>query len=135
MPCPYYQNGRCISPKLPKPSSAVVNPSRCMSEKEYKTCQYYIEKEEGSQKSLEYFGDKIKKELKPYPPIHYLERPLKSNCPYYQLLSYGGYYMAKCEILGRLLTKHEALTCIKYWETCPIAKYTHLFSKEVESNT
>ncbi len=133
MPCPYYQNGRCTSPKLPKPSTAVVNPSRCLSDNEYRTCQYYIEQEE--QKSLEYFGDKIKKELKPYPPIHYLERPIKSDCPYYQLLSYGGYYIAKCEILGRLLTKHEALTCTKYWETCPIIKYTQLFGKTAEGST
>lgn len=127
MPCPYYQGGRCTSPKLPKPSATVVNPSRCLSSEEYKTCQYYISQEE--QKSLEYFGDQIKKELKPYPPIHYLERPIKSDCPYYKLLSYGGYYIAKCEILERLLTKNEALKCAKYWESCPIAKQTRLFGK------
>ncbi len=133
MPCPYYQNGVCTSPKIPRPTSAVVNPSRCLSNSEYKTCKYYVEQEE--QKNLEYFGDKIKKELKPYPPIHYLERPLKSDCPYYQLLSFGGYYIAKCEILGRLLTKHEVLICSKYWESCPISKYTQLFGKAAGTST
>lgn len=133
MPCPYFKNKMCTSPLLPEPSSAVVVPGRCLSDNKYKTCQFYTESKESKEQgvlAVSTLSDEQLKELKPYPPIHYLENPLRSNCPYYRLLNYGGYYLAYCEILGRILTRHEALLCSRYWETCPISKLGYRVTSE-----
>jgi len=125
MPCPYFKNKMCTSPLLPEPTDAIIVPSRCLSDDKYRTCKFYVESGKSEKQStliVSTLSDEQLKELKPYPPIHYLENPLNSECPHYKLLSYGGYYLAYCNVLGRILTRHEALLCSKYWETCPIAK-------------
>ncbi len=126
MPCPYYKNKMCTSPMLPEPTDAIVVPSRCLSEDKYRTCKFYVEEKgkEGKQSTLitSTIDDEKLKELRPYPPIHYLDMPIRSGCSFYKLMSYGGYFIAYCEVLGRILTRHEAKLCGSYWSSCPIAK-------------
>ncbi len=125
MPCPWYRGGVCTSPKLKRPTSSVTSPDRCLGgEAEYKSCQFYVEPQrksdqERGQGLLAAARPAIAQQLKPYLPIHLLNAKPKSKCPYIKVYSYGGGYLAYCNVLGRLLTKSEARLCEKYWQTCP----------------
>ena len=126
MPCPWYRNGVCTSPKLRRPSSSVTSPSRCLgSEAEYKSCRFYVEPKQKSEGGsgrgglLEAAKPAIVQQLRPYNPIHLLASKPTSKCPYIKVYSYSGGYLAQCLVLRRLLTKSEVELCNKYWETCP----------------
>ncbi len=129
MPCPWYRNGLCTSPKLKRPTAAVTSPDRCLgSEAEYKSCQFYVDPETADKPSsrsgglVESLKPALEKQLKPYKPIHLLTRRPKSNCPFFKVYEYAGGYLAFCKVLNRLLTKSEAAKCEKYWQTCPFYK-------------
>ncbi len=125
MPCPWYRGGVCTSPKLRRPSSSVVSPSRCLgSEAEYRSCQFYVEPRQKQQRGglLEAAKPAIAQQLKPYLPIHLLSAKPRSGCPHLKVYSYSGGYLAYCEVLGRLLTRSEAANCEKYWQTCPLKR-------------
>ncbi len=117
MPCPWYQHGLCTSPKLSKPTDAVVNPERCLGA--YEGCSYYVKPEE--KQGIEAFISRDKK-FNPYPPIHALEEPLNCGCENFKLINVEGVLCAYCRVLDRLLTRSEARTCSKYWRTCPLRK-------------
>jgi hypothetical protein len=124
MPCPWYRNGMCTSPKLRQPSRSVVSPQRCMgSEAEYKSCRFYVdppqERRGRTRSLLEQPKPAIIQQLRPYMPIHLLSRKPNSNCPYIKVYSYSGGYLAQCLVLNRLLTKSELTMCEKYWQSCP----------------
>ncbi len=124
MPCPWYRNGLCTSPKLGRPSSIVVSKERCLgSEAEYRTCQYYVEPKTGEEekRGLQvHLKPAALKNLKPYPPIHLYTKPIKPSCPYMKVYEYMGGWLAECTVLKRLLTKSEIDKCISYWRSCPI---------------
>ncbi len=130
MPCPWYKNGMCTSPKLAKPSSAIVNTERCLGGPEsYKTCSFYVEPgggEEGSESGVpsitSFAKSGLEKKLKPYPPIHLLEQRPSGECPFMKVYEYSGGFLAYCVILERLLTRSEVETCEKYWRSCPIRR-------------
>jgi len=126
VPCPWYSHGYCTSPKLDKPSVDVVFKDRCLSDSEYKTCSLYVEINEFSKKGIEKYTsiseDEVKK-LKPYPLLHYLNYPPKSNCEYIVIYEHTGYYLAYCKVLDRLLARHEVKLCEMFFDTCPIRKY------------
>jgi hypothetical protein len=126
MPCPWYRNGLCTSPKLKRPTSAVTSPERCLgSEAEYKSCQFYVDppKSQKQQSALvESLKPALEKQLKPYKPIHLIPYRPKSNCPFFKVYEYAGGYLAMCTVLNRLLTKSEVAKCEKYWQTCPFYK-------------
>ncbi|MET1101715.1 MAG: hypothetical protein ABWW69_04475 [Pyrodictiaceae archaeon] len=127
MPCPWYKNGMCTSPKLPRPSSLVVSKDRCLeSESEYKSCRFYVEPaRNSSQGGLEtHVKPSIVQQLKPYLPIHLIEDDIQSGCPFLKKIEYMGGFLAKCTVLDRLLTKSEARLCAKYWRDCPYYKAT-----------
>jgi len=122
MPCPWYRNGVCTSPKLSSPSSHVVVKSRCLgSEAEYKSCHFYVEPEKAQLGSgLEaHLKPASLKDLKPYPPIHLYSKRVESKCPFIKVYEYMGGWVAECTVLRRLLTKSEIDKCNKYWQTCP----------------
>ncbi len=130
MPCPWYKNGMCTSPKLVKPTTSVVNLERCMGGPEsYKTCQFYVEPGGGEESgrsdtpSITSFSRTgLDKKLKPYPPIHLLERRPESSCQFFKVYEYGGGYLAYCAILERLLTRSEVEACEKHWRSCPVRR-------------
>ncbi len=127
MPCPWYQNGMCTSPKLPEASELVVSRERCLGGPEaYRLCKYYVEPEKegrrGKRKGIERFSTPAPAEAqkyKPYPPIHVIPRKPSSACPFIKIINYAGGYLAYCRVLNRLLTKHEVSNCDRYWKTCP----------------
>ncbi|BEP17605.1 hypothetical protein PYJP_09570 [Pyrofollis japonicus] len=125
MPCPWYQNGVCTSPKLGKPSSAVVSKERCLgSEAEYKSCRFYVDPEASKKQSPLEAAMKpaLEKQLRPYTAIHLLSTRPRSECPFMRVYNYGGGYLAFCEVLNRLLTRSEVTKCERYWSTCPFYK-------------
>ena len=125
MPCPWYQGGVCTSPKLSKPSAAVVSKERCLgSEAEYKSCRFYVDPEASTRKSpLEQaMKPALEKQLRPYPAIHLLSSKPRSDCTFIKIYTYGGGYLAYCTVLNRLLTRSEVARCEKYWSTCPFYK-------------
>ena len=126
MPCPWYRGGLCTSPRLKTPSSAVVSPDRCLSDTEYLSCEYYVDpaKAGRSPQGLEqHIKPAIAQQLKPYPPIHVVQRRPRSGCPNMKVYEYSGGYLAFCTVLNRLLTRSEVETCEKHWRTCPLRKY------------
>ncbi len=134
MPCPWYKNGMCTSPKLVSPTSSVVSVERCLGGPEqYKTCNFYVEPggEQQEQRArsdvpsiTEFSGRRtsLDKKLKPYPPIHLLDQRPLAECPYMKVYEYSGGYLAYCVALERLLTRSEVEVCEKYWRTCPMRK-------------
>ncbi len=135
MPCPWYKNGMCTSPKLLTPSSSVVSTERCLGGPEqYKTCNFYVEPESGQgveQRTrsdvpsiTEFSGVKssLDKKLKPYPPIHLLDQRPLAQCPYMKVYEYGGGYLAYCAVLERLLTRSEVELCEQHWRSCPFRR-------------
>jgi len=128
VPCPWYRNGMCTSPRLRRPSSSVVSPTRCKgSEAEYKSCRFYVNpqqpsREKGRSGLVESLKPALAQQLRPYPPIHLLTRRPESRCPYFKVYSYSGGYLIFCQVLGRLLTRSEVGPCEKYWSACPFYK-------------
>ena len=123
MPCPWYRNGMCTSPKLRQPSRSVVSPQRCMGgEAEYRSCKLYVDPPQERKQGrglLEQAKPALIQQLRPYTPIHLLSRRPASRCPFMKVYSYSGGYLAQCTVLGRLLTRSEVEACEKYWQTCP----------------
>jgi len=127
VPCPWYRNGMCTSPRLRQPSRSVVSPQRCLgSETEYKSCRFYVEPPQqggggrrGGHGLVETMKPALAQQLRPYQPIHLLARRPSSRCPFFKVYSYGGGYLAYCKVLNRLLTRSEVELCEKYWQTCP----------------
>jgi hypothetical protein len=120
MSCQWYQHGVCTSPKLPEPTDAVVNVARCLSEKECKSCAYYTEAIQSSQRLFR------KERLKVYTPIHALPSTIAIECPEAVVTKIEtGVVIAYCQILDRPLTKFEAELCNKFWRECPYRYIEH----------
>jgi len=119
--CPYYKNGYCTSPLLEQPSQEFTSSQRCLTEN-FKTCRFYIPKEdEIEKKALEQYIYEPK-EIIIFSPVNVIDEPKNSECEYYQLLKTDKGYIAKCRIMKRVLTKSQANNCVSYWNTCPIRK-------------
>lgn len=54
-----------------------------------------------------------------YKPIHLLYMKPKSQCEFFYYEEESGSYIAYCRVLGRALTRDEAIKCENYWRTCP----------------
>ncbi len=124
MPCPYYMNGYCTSPKLPQPSEHVVTLERCLGdESAFKLCRYYVEKSESTMNTgiLSYSNRKegLPSGTRIYPAIHLIHTKPTSSCTYFKIYEITGGFVAYCDKLKRLLTKSEAQRCSKYSEDCP----------------
>lgn len=121
--CPYYKNGLCISPKLNTPTDAVTSPSRCYDENMYKTCKYYEEKDqkETEEKGLTKYIPKTSI-LNFYPAVNLLDEAIQPQCEYFRLYQFEKRYVARCEILDRILTKGQVNLCLKYANKCPFRK-------------
>jgi len=115
MPCPWYINGLCTSPKLGEPTDSVTDVRRCASESEYAKCAYYVDPRNQQRRA---------EKLRPYAPIHAIPQGLSIGCPYSEILTLeSGLRVAYCKILGRLLTRTEAQTCAMYWNGCPYKEH------------
>jgi len=127
MPCPWYRNGLCTSPRLRRPTASVTNPSRCLGgESEYKSCRLYTEPANASSsasKSIASPRPALIEQLKPYNLIHLVERKPQAGCPYMKIHNYSGGYLAECLVLGRLLTRSEVKLCEQGWSSCPFYRY------------
>lgn len=60
-----------------------------------------------------------KKESVIYKPIHLLYTRPSSKCDFFTYEEESGGYIAYCMVLGRPLTKDEAIKCENYWASCP----------------
>ncbi len=58
-----------------------------------------------------------------YVKIHALYQKPRSGCEYFEVEEEEGYYLARCRILDRYLTRDQALKCEKYWQTCPYRRF------------
>ena len=120
----------CTSPKLRRPSSAVVNPERCLGGPEqYKTCSLYQEPGGDEERTptgiptiTSFAKSGLEKKLKPYPPIHLLDHRPESGCQFLKVYEYSGGFLAYCAILERLLTRSEVRLCEEHWRHCPVRK-------------
>ena len=129
LPCPWYKNGMCTSPRLREPSTLVVSSERCLGgQEDYRSCRYFVdvekleEKEKGGLVKFTQPTPAIAQQLKPYPPIHLLHSKPSSACPYFKTYEYAGNYLAYCNVLERLLTRSEVKNCEKLWKGCPFYK-------------
>lgn len=57
-----------------------------------------------------------------YKPIHLLYTRPRSECEFFHYREESGAYIAYCKVLGRPLTKDEAIKCENYWRTCPFRR-------------
>jgi len=132
MPCPWFYDGLCTSPRLPKPSSAVVT-KRCSSENDFDVCKFYVppesveERKDGLLKfasSIEERGsESLEQRHKPYKLIHALLTEPSKGCPYLKpFRGSDGKWYALCKVLNRLLTFTEVKLCEHHWKTCPLYK-------------
>ena len=123
MPCPWYKHGMCTSPKVGEPTDAVVNPIRCGSDSEYKSCTYYVEPSAtmtSDQKAPR------RDRLRLYAPIHALPPNTAISCPEATIIKLeSGAIAAYCKVLNRALTKYEVELCNKYWRDCPYKLIEH----------
>ncbi len=134
MPCPWFKDGACHSPRLKKPSTALVN-KRCMSDspEEYEVCKFYVppesaeEKKEGllkfspTEESSE--DETFEQKYKPYKLIHALLAEPVKGCPYMKTFrGADGRWYALCKVMDRLLTFTEVKTCEHHWKRCPLYK-------------
>ncbi len=124
MPCPWYRNGMCTSPKIGKPTTAVVSVERCLGpEAEYKACEYFVDEKGHARKGIDSFTlTAAAQQYRPYPPIHVVYNRPDSKCPFIKVIDQGGGFIVYCNVLGRLLTRSEIKLCERYWRTCPIMK-------------
>jgi len=119
--CLYYRDGLCFSPRLDTPTDSVTLAKRCLTE-QHKTCSFYIEKEEQQEKKGVEKYTPEKQEILIYAPVNVIERPELSECDYFVMMETDKGTVAKCKIMGRILTKSQAKNCVAYWNTCPIRK-------------
>ncbi len=119
MPCPWYREGLCTSPKLENPSSDPVMPHRCLGAEEvYSKCRYYSTEEKVKLKpvtptsAISIFG-------KPLALLHAIRQKPSSECEYFEVKDTGEHYLAGCKVLRRYLTIYEVDLCNKYWRECP----------------
>ncbi len=129
MPCPWFKDGMCHSPKLPKPSSAIVN-KKCTSE-EYVQCKFYVppdavekvDKGLGAFVSEEKVEESFEEKYKPYRLIHAIPFKPESKCPQFKAMrGSDGKWYALCNVMDRLLTVVEVKLCEHHWKTCPFYK-------------
>jgi len=125
MPCPWYSQGFCTSPKLEIPSDAVTSPERCLGdETRYTSCPYYVEP---SARKKQRNTSIPKHNLRVYAPIHALVYDVHVECPYAEIVKLeNGIKVLYCKALDRLMTRFEAELCSKYWRDCP---YREIASK------
>ncbi len=131
MPCPFYKNGLCTSPRLSSPSPSVTSRQRCLGEEpDYMSCSYYVEAESTSTGSLAGYTleTALGKQFRPYVPIHVVASKPKSECPYIKIHDYGGGYLAQCQVIERLLTRSEIKLCENYWKTCPLYRQANKYT-------
>ncbi|NOZ31101.1 MAG: hypothetical protein GXO68_04035 [Crenarchaeota archaeon] len=57
-----------------------------------------------------------------YKPIHLLYTRPNSQCEFFSYEEEAGGYIAHCRVLGRPLTKDEAIKCENYWRSCPFRR-------------
>ncbi|NON61507.1 hypothetical protein HLB03_02110 [Acidianus sp. DSM 29099] len=106
---------------LDSPSDVVVSANRCF--KNFKSCRYFVSKhdEEEEKVGLEsYEEEKVEQEIKFYEKVNVLEDRIDSECEFFQLIKTSSGFVAKCTLLGRILTESHAKNCGKYWQNCPI---------------
>ncbi|PUA32224.1 MAG: hypothetical protein B7O98_06020 [Zestosphaera tikiterensis] len=117
MPCPWYREGLCTSPKLESPSSDPVLPHICLgAEEAYIKCRYYSSGERIKPKpAVPMFG-------KPLTLLHAIKQKPSSDCEYFVVEYVGEHYLAGCKVLRRYLTTYEVDLCSKYWRECPYRK-------------
>jgi len=58
-----------------------------------------------------------------YAKIHMLYQRPKSDCEYFEVEEREGFYLARCRVLDRYLTRDQALKCERYWKTCPYRRF------------
>ncbi|MGC9105687.1 MAG: hypothetical protein ACP5HQ_04600 [Thermoprotei archaeon] len=121
--CPYYRSGFCTSPILDTPSDYVTDPSRCLGN--FATCRYYPGGEKGTSGNggLANFMDseEADREISYYSAINVLDSPIDSGCKHFHVLRTSKGLVAKCDVQNRILTKSQALLCVKYYNSCPFA--------------
>ncbi|ALU30420.1 hypothetical protein [Sulfolobus acidocaldarius] len=118
--CPYYKNGYCTSPILDSPTDSVTSSNRCMGN--FRSCRYYVARDEDSEEGLNKYvieDSQIEQEISFYNKINILDTPLDSECKYFQLVRTEKGLVAHCKVLGRVLTRSQAVLCNKEWEDCP----------------
>ncbi len=110
-----------MSPILDSPSDSVTSNNRCFGN--YKSCRYYMDDGESNRKEgLEMFteDEKVEQEISFYNKINVLEKPLDSECKYFQVIRTEKGIVAMCKIMGRILTESQAKLCSTQWKNCPI---------------
>ena len=127
MPCPWYSQGFCTSPKLEVASDAITSPERCLGdEARYRSCPYYVDPSSAQSPSRRR-GSVHRQNLKVYAPIHALVHNIDIGCDYAEVITTeGGIRVAYCRALDRLLTRFEAELCSRHWRECP---YRQIASK------
>jgi len=122
LPCPYYKQGLCTSPLVGEPRADVCQPGVCDGDStRYSRCPYYVKTQDGLEVFTRERGEPFLRE-KPLPILHYIKKPVKSQCPFFKTIEREGYYLAYCEVLGRLLTRYEVDLCSSYSDTCPLRR-------------
>lgn len=66
-----------------------------------------------------------KRGLPIYLPVFALREPVECGCNFFELIegedeSGGKYYVGRCVVQARYLTKSQVAECIKYWSKCPL---------------
>ncbi len=57
-----------------------------------------------------------------YTAIHAIYHKPTSQCEFFEYEEEEGYYLAKCKVLNRYLTRDAVIKCENYWKTCPFRK-------------
>ncbi|MGC8974773.1 MAG: hypothetical protein ACP5KB_01080 [Thermoprotei archaeon] len=127
MPCPWYKDGVCTSPKLEQPSSDPVTMACAGGPRQYRECRYFMERAESPQLAGVTATVKFGKALM---MIHALNERPKSECEFFESEDHEGYYLAGCAVLRRYLTKFEVPDCEKYWVNCPYRKVEKSLSRD-----
>jgi len=108
---------------LNTPTDVVTSPNRCF--KDFKSCRFYVDSEE-KKEGLETFVtfEEATEEVNFYPKINILEKPLDSECSYFQIIKTEKGLVAYCKVLRRVLTEAQAKLCETQWRTCPFKNLT-----------
>jgi len=120
--CPYYRGGYCTSPLLDTPTDVVTSTNRCF--RDYKTCRYYVEKEE-KREGIE----KIEKPKLGFLKINIikdkelLQKIDSVECEFFRYSNVEEGTIAYCKLKHRVLVESEAKNCILYFETCPLRRH------------
>lgn len=113
--CPYYKQGLCHSPLLPKPEDYVTDASKCIGN--FYTCRYYPKDDLNPEQ-----GDSTEKvDVNIYPIVNVLEDTIESGCPNFKLSRTSKGVVAICSIMGRVMTRSQAKLCSERWASCPIS--------------